>query len=621
MDFLSLPERNRPPLTQRGTRQRNYGSERRRGRQRSSNSMRVRHRWPNPACDEEGLHSFSSLRMGERHDATDQMETAEYAHPGTWMDSRHVNVSRGSIPRALKESIPRYKYPVGRGSMHVNLSSRHFPPPASSADMIKYGKGRQSMGRPRLTRRGGSRGGRFGFVGQSRIDRVLEKKRLLHSRRGLLPPEALCDYISLEYPEIDGQCIIRFPFAIAEILRNRQALNAPLGLTITMTPQHEYRLFNILVEGYPKPLSGILVELPNIIESYKTIDGDLMFKSGDIAQMIYVYESSSREVDIKALRDVYHWEWKSGLTPSTHRIRTRKFKNFNVFDQEDIRNAELEVLELLHGLTRDSYEYVAQSEYDMVINAEKFQTGESTDRVISVYDNLDKLLRESGYASDTSDSMFGLTHTSWSARLETSPPRLYGTTARIGRPRRPRGTTGQRGTVPTSWRPFSTHDTPHVSMGNEIHADTLRIDGVIPAVKGEHHVTADYSRNPSVEMGIVPSAADAENKLGEKRRKQLLKKLKRQKKEKRKRRDEKKERHGSEISAVSFPLGDHVAHLGQASAYSQNSLDYQQTANEKLEVSFDEMHFVNNAPEVAAHYNSFDTVKRDVAMDEDFDFS
>lgn len=117
------------------------------------------------------------------------------------------------------------------------------------------------------------------------------------------------------------------------------------------------------------------MELPTLVETYKTLDGDLFFKSGDICQMIVVYDPTNEEerIDVHALCEKQQWEWKAGLTPPTHRIRNRKYKNLDLFDRREVRDAELQVLELLHSTRRDIYDLEVHTIAEMQQNVEKWK--------------------------------------------------------------------------------------------------------------------------------------------------------------------------------------------------------------------------------------------------------
>ncbi|PFH33910.1 TAF7-like RNA polymerase II TAF7L [Besnoitia besnoiti] len=235
---------------------------------------------------------------------------------------------------------------------------------------------------------------------QQQASRELARRQQTALRRGLFSATELEDWMGEDCPGLDRQCVIRFPPAIAALLRNRlstltspqfhnQVTRAtgvtgpegapqgayppgcsatnPLGLVITPGEEWSSRIFDVKVTGHKGKLVGVLVELPTLLETYKSLDGDLLFKSGDICQMIVVFDPQDPQnaIDLQELCERQQWEWKDGLTPPTHRIRSRKFKNLDLFDRQEIRDAELQVLELLHSTRRDNYEIEVHTLHEM----------------------------------------------------------------------------------------------------------------------------------------------------------------------------------------------------------------------------------------------------------------
>jgi hypothetical protein len=120
-----------------------------------------------------------------------------------------------------------------------------------------------------------------------------------------------------------------------------------LGLTITPTSEEDYRVFHLTFEQeWKNPssrihLRGILLELPCLLEAYKSLEDELLFKCNDISQLLYVYyKDQNPPFDIQQKRAMDFWEWKSGLSAGTHRIRSRKYKSFNVFKKKDVSQVE-----------------------------------------------------------------------------------------------------------------------------------------------------------------------------------------------------------------------------------------------------------------------------------------
>lgn len=191
-----------------------------------------------------------------------------------------------------------------------------------------------------------------------------------------------------EFAELERVCVVRFPPEVASILRERLAVQletlgvededeelgrnaGELGLTISPTSKEDYRVFDVEVErelGQPSTaiiLTGVLVELPSLLEAYKSLEGELLFKSADISQMLYVFDPTvGPPFDLAKIRDSQFWEWRSGLTPGTHRIRSRRFKNFRVFDKADVSITEREICDVsdsiieLISILMDIYECI-----------------------------------------------------------------------------------------------------------------------------------------------------------------------------------------------------------------------------------------------------------------------
>lgn len=61
------------------------------------------------------------------------------------------------------------------------------------------------------------------------------------------------------------------------------------------------------------------VDLPCVVETYKTRDRKMYFKSGDVGQMLIVHNSEEEAQDVPL-------EYPSGLTPPTTNITKRRFQ-------------------------------------------------------------------------------------------------------------------------------------------------------------------------------------------------------------------------------------------------------------------------------------------------------
>nr|BAN65606.1 TAFII55 protein conserved region containing protein [Babesia bovis] len=180
---------------------------------------------------------------------------------------------------------------------------------------------------------------------------------------------------------IDKHYIIRFPNDVAETIRSRSEAGEDMGVVIEPTGRYDYREFMVKVRGVPLELIGILVELPCHVEAHKTLDCDLLFKSADISQIMIVQERKQAEITIEEMRQRL-WEWPDGITPPTKNIRKRRFRNLDVYNNEEIKEAEREVLTLLNGLVRDSYHFEIKSAQEVKELLENFRKGLIEERII-----------------------------------------------------------------------------------------------------------------------------------------------------------------------------------------------------------------------------------------------
>ncbi|MES1904117.1 MAG: hypothetical protein MHPSP_004656, partial [Paramarteilia canceri] len=92
---------------------------------------------------------------------------------------------------------------------------------------------------------------------------------------------------------LEQHLLIRF-LEIEVADRVRELLRSNEELSSDKNDNHPFRIqFNddlrsstVWVDGFEQPLTGKIVELPNIIESQKTINGSLFHKSGNVSQIM-----------------------------------------------------------------------------------------------------------------------------------------------------------------------------------------------------------------------------------------------------------------------------------------------------------------------------------------------
>lgn len=110
--------------------------------------------------------------------------------------------------------------------------------------------------------------------------------------------------------------------------------------------------------------SALLVDLPNIIESNKTLDKKAIFKTADICQMLLVSERIKHEDEsFNLLTRPQDITYPHGLTPPMHFVRKRRFR-------KRISNRTIEAVEAeVDRLLRDD-ERAEKSSFSLVDAAE-----------------------------------------------------------------------------------------------------------------------------------------------------------------------------------------------------------------------------------------------------------
>ena len=86
-----------------------------------------------------------------------------------------------------------------------------------------------------------------------------------------------------------------------------------------------------------------LLDLPTVVESYKTYDDSFLVKAADIGQMVMVRE----DVD-PAPEEV---EYKHGLTPPMRDARRRRYRREPDLNAELVHRVEKDLISIMHGVS------------------------------------------------------------------------------------------------------------------------------------------------------------------------------------------------------------------------------------------------------------------------------
>lgn len=127
---------------------------------------------------------------------------------------------------------------------------------------------------------------------------------------------------------VESHVILRTNEEMLSLLESTQRLELTPDLSSSEQPN---RLFDLRLGDYST--KAILLDLPTITESQKTLDGINYFKVADICQLLYCiprtelpdYRAKGTSLARMLERDS-RYSLKSGLTPPTHNITSEFFK-------------------------------------------------------------------------------------------------------------------------------------------------------------------------------------------------------------------------------------------------------------------------------------------------------
>ncbi|OMO81038.1 TAFII55 protein, conserved region [Corchorus capsularis] len=142
---------------------------------------------------------------------------------------------------------------------------------------------------------------------------------------------------------MDEQFILRVPPSVAETIDRLLSENAsssedkPLDLLFS----EDGRTGTFVIGNDRFPVS--LMDLPCVVESYKTYDDCALVKTADIGQMIMVREPADASPDVV--------EYRHGLTPPMRDARKRRFRREPDLNPELVKRVEKDLLNIMSGAT------------------------------------------------------------------------------------------------------------------------------------------------------------------------------------------------------------------------------------------------------------------------------
>ncbi|KAL6615689.1 hypothetical protein ACP70R_037959 [Stipagrostis hirtigluma subsp. patula] len=150
---------------------------------------------------------------------------------------------------------------------------------------------------------------------------------------------------------MEEQFILRVPPSVAERierLMNESAASSsssnPEDASLDLSFSEDGRNGTFMIGNESFPAS--LLDLPAVVESYKTYDDSVLIKTADIGQMIMV-----REENDPAPEGV---EYKHGLTPPMRDARRRRFRREPDLNAELVSQVEKHLISIMHGVSNAS---------------------------------------------------------------------------------------------------------------------------------------------------------------------------------------------------------------------------------------------------------------------------
>ncbi|KAJ6714148.1 TRANSCRIPTION INITIATION FACTOR TFIID 55 KD SUBUNIT-RELATED [Salix viminalis] len=162
---------------------------------------------------------------------------------------------------------------------------------------------------------------------------------------------------------MEEQLILRVPPSIAEkldrLLSETASSSEEQSLDLSFSEDGRSGTFVIGDERFP----ASLLDLPCVVESYKTYDDCALVKTSDIGQMVMVREAGDTAPDVV--------EYRHGLTPPMRDARKRRFRREPDLNPELVQRVEKDLLNIMAGGTVDNADAEANEQEEGVQNAHK----------------------------------------------------------------------------------------------------------------------------------------------------------------------------------------------------------------------------------------------------------
>ncbi|XP_020202138.1 transcription initiation factor TFIID subunit 7 [Cajanus cajan] len=161
---------------------------------------------------------------------------------------------------------------------------------------------------------------------------------------------------------MEEQFILRVPPNVAERIErllneSNPSSSEDKSLDLSFSEDGRSGTFVIGNEHFP----ASLLDLPCVVESYKTYDDNSLIKTADVGQMIMVRESGDAAPDVI--------EYRHGLTPPMRDARKRRFRREPDLNPELVSRVEKDLLKIMARGTADNLDVEAAEQEEGDENA------------------------------------------------------------------------------------------------------------------------------------------------------------------------------------------------------------------------------------------------------------
>jgi TATA-binding protein-associated factor Taf7 len=170
----------------------------------------------------------------------------------------------------------------------------------------------------------------------------------------------------------EEQYILRLPEDLGERIRKMVQNDELLSDQISFQFPRDSRVGQLVINGI-EPVERYkvtLCDLPCVVETHRTEDNRVYYKSGDVGQVLLVqkedemeYGEMDEQPTIPPLYD-NNYSVFDGLTPPTKNIRKRKYRQKAKYSVEDMKEAQAEILRIKNGGNEYDIEEISVKDVD-----------------------------------------------------------------------------------------------------------------------------------------------------------------------------------------------------------------------------------------------------------------